>query len=146
MTPHGAAIRAIRDARRLSLRQLAAAAGIAWTYLAQIERGEKQPRDEVIAGIARALQVPVDAITQEEFMTTVTEADEGILLYPIKIAARKLGISPSWLTKAVAARAVEYTLFDPLKTGKGRALFSDEQLHKMIADSVCRPLTGSNAT
>lgn len=62
VTPNGRAIRAIREAQRSSLRDLAKKAGINASYLGQIERGKRTPRPQIVHDIAAALAVPEDAI------------------------------------------------------------------------------------
>jgi transcriptional regulator with XRE-family HTH domain len=57
--PHdiGAFIRDLRNTARISLRELAARAGVSNPYLSQIERGLRRPSAEVLAQIASALKV-----------------------------------------------------------------------------------------
>jgi transcriptional regulator with XRE-family HTH domain len=57
--PHdiGAFIRDLRNSARISLRELAARAGVSNPYLSQIERGLRRPSAEVLAQIASALKV-----------------------------------------------------------------------------------------
>lgn len=55
----GRRIRAIRKAGKLSREKLAERAGINSNYLGEIERGEKWPSLEVIALLAKALNVSV---------------------------------------------------------------------------------------
>lgn len=53
----GAFIRDLRHNARISLRQLAAQAGVSNPYLSQIERGLRKPSAEVLQQIASALRV-----------------------------------------------------------------------------------------
>lgn len=55
----GAALRRLRHAQRLSLRQLAAKADVSATYLGEVERGLKEPSSEMLAQIAGALDASV---------------------------------------------------------------------------------------
>ena len=47
---------------RLSLRQLAAQAGVSNPYLSQIERGLRKPSAEVLAQIAKALRISAESL------------------------------------------------------------------------------------
>ncbi|TCJ17348.1 XRE family transcriptional regulator [Rubrobacter taiwanensis] len=55
----GSTLRAIRTARRLTLREVAEGAHISVSYLAEIERGEKDPSSRVLESIARGLGIGV---------------------------------------------------------------------------------------
>ena len=58
----GELIRRQRELAELSMRQLAAMAGISNPYLSQIERGLRAPSDEVIEAIAESLQLSADLL------------------------------------------------------------------------------------
>jgi transcriptional regulator with XRE-family HTH domain len=58
----GEIIRQQRELAELSMRQFAELAGISNPYLSQIERGLRAPSEQVLAAIARSLQVSVDAL------------------------------------------------------------------------------------
>jgi transcriptional regulator with XRE-family HTH domain len=51
-----------RESARLSLRQLATAAGVSNPYLSQIERGLRRPSAEVLQQIAKGLQISAEAL------------------------------------------------------------------------------------
>jgi len=55
----GQRVRELRKARGFSQEELAHRAGIHWTYLGGIERGERNPALVNIGKIARALKVPL---------------------------------------------------------------------------------------
>lgn len=55
-------LREQRTARRLSLRQLADAAGVSNPYLSQIERGLRRPSAEVLQSIAKALRISAETL------------------------------------------------------------------------------------
>jgi len=55
-------LRQQRQASRLSLRQLAEAAGGSNPYLSQIERGLRRPSAEVLQSIARALRISAETL------------------------------------------------------------------------------------
>jgi len=58
----GAYIREQRNVSQISLRQLAAAAGVSNPYLSQIERGMRKPSAEILQQIARALRISAEAL------------------------------------------------------------------------------------
>lgn len=65
--PNGTAIRAIRNAQKMSIRALAQLTGLERGYLSRLERGRiARPADDKIRRIAKALKVPADAITHKE--------------------------------------------------------------------------------
>ena len=61
-------VREQRMANRLSLRQLADAAGVSNPYLSQIERGLRRPSAEVLHSIAKALQVSSETLYVHEMI------------------------------------------------------------------------------
>ncbi|MEM6464496.1 MAG: helix-turn-helix transcriptional regulator [Pseudomonadota bacterium] len=56
----GNAVMAVREARRMSLRQLAARTGLDEHYIVGIEDGSRRPTLTAISKIARVLQVTID--------------------------------------------------------------------------------------
>jgi transcriptional regulator with XRE-family HTH domain len=58
----GAFIREQRKHAQLSLRNLAAQAGVSNPYLSQIERGLRKPSAEILQAIARALQISAETL------------------------------------------------------------------------------------
>jgi transcriptional regulator with XRE-family HTH domain len=58
----GTYLREQRENARLSLRQLAEAAGVSNPYLSQIERGLRKPSAEVLQQIAKGLQISAEAL------------------------------------------------------------------------------------
>jgi transcriptional regulator with XRE-family HTH domain len=61
----GEIVRRQRELSELSMRQFAALAGISNPYLSQIERGLREPSDQVAEAIAKVLQTSVDALYKE---------------------------------------------------------------------------------
>ncbi|WP_158515453.1 helix-turn-helix domain-containing protein [Kitasatospora sp. MBT63] len=66
MTPNGTAIRAFREARKLSIRGLAARISRDPSHLSRIERGLAGASETTLRTVAAALDVPVAAINREE--------------------------------------------------------------------------------
>lgn len=58
----GGYIREQRAVSQISLRQLAAAAGVSNPYLSQIERGLRKPSAEILQQIAKALRISAEAL------------------------------------------------------------------------------------
>jgi transcriptional regulator with XRE-family HTH domain len=65
VTPNGAAIRSIREARGFSLRRLAGLAHISPSTLSRIETSKRGAGLDNLRRIARALDTPIEAITRE---------------------------------------------------------------------------------
>jgi transcriptional regulator with XRE-family HTH domain len=58
----GVYIREQREQAKISLRQLAQAAGVSNPYLSQIERGLRKPSAEVLQQIAKGLRISAEAL------------------------------------------------------------------------------------
>lgn len=64
-TALGEFIRQQRELTEMSMRQFAELAGISNPYLSQIERGLRAPSQQVLDGIAKALQLSADALYEQ---------------------------------------------------------------------------------
>ncbi len=62
----GEIIRRQRELAELSMRQVAAMAGISNPYLSQIERGLRVPSEEVLRAIAESLNISADLLRGDE--------------------------------------------------------------------------------
>jgi transcriptional regulator with XRE-family HTH domain len=56
-TGFGAKLRALREGKGLSIRELAPLAGVHWNTLAKLERGEQEPAWPLVLALASALGV-----------------------------------------------------------------------------------------
>jgi transcriptional regulator with XRE-family HTH domain len=63
-SPLGAFIRHQRELQAMSVRRLAELAGISNPYLSQIERGLREPSEQVLDAIAQQLELSADALQQ----------------------------------------------------------------------------------
>ncbi len=77
----GAYIREQREQAKISIRQLAQAAGISNPYLSQVERGLRRPSADILQQIAKGLRISAEALyvqagilDDREGDTTVTDA------------------------------------------------------------------------
>jgi transcriptional regulator with XRE-family HTH domain len=61
----GAAVRAQRHARKMTLEDLADAAGMNVTYVSDIERGRGNPSIGKLGDLARVFEMPVSALIAE---------------------------------------------------------------------------------
>ena len=61
----GGFIREQRETAKVSLRELARTAGVRNTYLSQIERGLRKPSAEILAQIAKGLQISAESLYQQ---------------------------------------------------------------------------------
>jgi transcriptional regulator with XRE-family HTH domain len=58
-------IREQRNAARVSLRELARTAGVSNPYLSQVERGLRKPSAEILAAIAKGLQISAETLYEQ---------------------------------------------------------------------------------
>ncbi|MFB6397177.1 helix-turn-helix transcriptional regulator [Polymorphospora sp. 2-325] len=61
----GTVLRRTRHAQGRILREVAAAAGVSVQYLSEVERGRKEASSEILAGICRALDLPLVDLLEE---------------------------------------------------------------------------------
>jgi transcriptional regulator with XRE-family HTH domain len=69
----GNIIRQQRELAEISMRQFAQLAGISNPYLSQVERGLRAPSEQVLDGIANALQVSADTLYRQAGMSVPGE-------------------------------------------------------------------------
>jgi transcriptional regulator with XRE-family HTH domain len=61
----GSYIREQREQAKISIRQLAQAAGVSNPYLSQVERGLRKPSADILAQIAKGLRISAEALYGE---------------------------------------------------------------------------------
>lgn len=74
----GEFIREQRLAAQISLRGLAAKAGVSNPYLSQVERGLRRPSAEILAQIAHGLSISVETLLAKAGILEVPEAPEVV--------------------------------------------------------------------
>ncbi|MEV4097200.1 helix-turn-helix domain-containing protein [Streptosporangium saharense] len=75
----GEYIREQRTHAKISLRQLAAAAGVSNPYLSQIERGLRKPSAEILNQIAKGLHISSQALYVQAGLIEEREPDSDVL-------------------------------------------------------------------
>lgn len=74
----GEYIREQRKQAKISVRQLAQAAGVSNPYLSQIERGLRRPSAEILQQIAKGLRISAEALYVQAGILEDREADSGV--------------------------------------------------------------------
>jgi transcriptional regulator with XRE-family HTH domain len=74
----GEYIREQREQARISLRQLAQAAGVSNPYLSQIERGLRKPSADILQQIAKGLRISAEALYVQAGILDDRPADSGV--------------------------------------------------------------------
>ncbi|HWG60279.1 MAG TPA: helix-turn-helix transcriptional regulator [Streptosporangiaceae bacterium] len=74
----GEYIREQREQAKISLRQLADAAGVSNPYLSQIERGLRRPSAEILQQIARGLRISAEALYVQAGILEDRAPDSGV--------------------------------------------------------------------
>lgn len=75
----GSFIREQRTSAQISLRALAAKAGVSNPYLSQVERGLRRPSADILAQIARGLSISVESLLARAGILDSAEAPEVVL-------------------------------------------------------------------
>ncbi|MGH3150691.1 MAG: helix-turn-helix domain-containing protein [Streptosporangiaceae bacterium] len=74
----GSYIREQREQARISMRQLASAAGVSNPYLSQIERGLRKPSADILQQIAKGLRISAEALYVQAGILEDRPADTGV--------------------------------------------------------------------
>jgi transcriptional regulator with XRE-family HTH domain len=74
----GEYIREQREQARISMRQLAQAAGVSNPYLSQIERGLRKPSADILQQIAKGLRISAEALYVQAGILEDRQADSGV--------------------------------------------------------------------
>lgn len=109
----GSRIRELRKTRQMSMRALAQAAGLkSVAFVADLERGFRNPSPDVLAALARALDQPLDSLRRFDHrppvqeLRTLTEENPAwaAALRRIVDAARSQEITPEDLVRILDKR------------------------------------------
>lgn len=110
----GEYIRQQREQAKISLRQLAEAAGVSNPYLSQIERGLRRPSAEILQQIAKGLRISAEALYIQAGILEDRPHDSGVraaVLTDQGLSERQkqiiLEIYDSFRAETAAARAAE---------------------------------------
>src|SRR3954452_21583320 len=87
----GEIIRRQRELSALSMRQFADLVGISNPYLSQIERGLREPSERVLEGIAKSLQIPVQALREQAGLHVDDEEETPAVVAAIRTDPRLTG-------------------------------------------------------
>jgi transcriptional regulator with XRE-family HTH domain len=116
----GEYIRQQREQAKISLRQLATAAGISNPYLSQIERGLRRPSAEILQQIAKGLRISAEALYVQAGILEDRVPDSGVrtaVLADPGLAERQkqvlLEIYESFRRETAGPPAAEESLTDP---------------------------------
>ncbi len=71
-------IREQREQARISMRQLAQAAGVSNPYLSQIERGLRKPSADILQQIAKGLRISAEALYVQAGILEDRPSDSGV--------------------------------------------------------------------
>jgi transcriptional regulator with XRE-family HTH domain len=74
----GEYIKEQREQARISIRQLAQAAGVSNPYLSQVERGQRNPSAEILQQIAKGLRISAEALYVRAGILEDRPADSGV--------------------------------------------------------------------
>ena len=74
----GEYIRQQREQAKISLRQLASAAGVSNPYLSQVERGLRRPSAEILQQIAKGLRISAEALYVQAGILEDRRPDSGV--------------------------------------------------------------------
>jgi transcriptional regulator with XRE-family HTH domain len=124
----GAYIRDQREQAKISLRQLAQAAGVSNPYLSQIERGLRRPSADILQQIARGLRISAEALyVQAGFLEdrpTGSGVRDAVLTDPDLTERQKqmlLEVYESFRKETAADDREEPVLIGHLELGDGPA-------------------------
>jgi transcriptional regulator with XRE-family HTH domain len=104
-------IREQREQAKISMRQLAATAGVSNPYLSQIERGLRKPSADILQQIAKGLRISAEALYVQAGILDDRPADSGVrsaLLADPEVSERQkqvlIEIYESFRRENIAAR------------------------------------------
>jgi XRE family transcriptional regulator, fatty acid utilization regulator len=109
----GLKVRQVRTRQGLSFAELSALSGLAVSYLNEIEKGKKYPREEKMQALAKALQMPVEELASTEELDgrlgPVGELLRSNFLQDLPLAF--FGIEPAKVVELISAAPREVGAF-----------------------------------
>lgn len=106
----GLKVRQLRQEAQLSFSELAEKTGMSVSYLNEIEKGKKYPKEEKIESLSKALGVPVTELLSQDF-------DEGLAPVAELLRSNFLNELPLDLFGIEMARVVEMIAIAPARVG-----------------------------
>lgn len=91
----GSAIRRLRLARGMTLRQMSQASAISLPYLSEIERGRKEPSSEIIQTVCVVLGITLRQLMRETDVELVQSDGRVAPVLDLTARRRELGSSPA---------------------------------------------------
>lgn len=155
MALNGTAIKAIRQVRSLSLREVAELAHTSASQLSRIERGQAGAGEELICRLADALSVPVEDIKQEGAAPTTSKdaatpskkraASARTVPYPGTSDGEVFHYTPEEASdflpwSALQLRRKAYAREIPHNDGGARVTFTGKDIREISQMTAVRPL------
>jgi len=142
----GEYIREQREQARISMRQLAQAAGVSNPYLSQIERGLRKPSADILQQIAKGLRISAEALYVQAGILDDRLSDSGVraaLLADSELSERQkqvlMEIYESFRRENTAARAAQAEDAEPAADAEpvaDAAPFADAEAWAAVTDAV----------
>ncbi len=142
----GEYIREQREQARISMRQLAQAAGVSNPYLSQIERGLRKPSADILQQIAKGLRISAEALYVQAGILDDRLSDSGVraaLLADSELSERQkqvlMEIYESFRRENAAARAAQAEDAEPAADAEpvaDAAPFADAEAWAAVTDAV----------
>lgn len=124
----GEYIRQQREQAKISMRQLASAAGVSNPYLSQIERGLRRPSAEILQQIAKGLRISAEALYVQAGILEDRRPDSGVraaVLADPELTERQkqvlLEIYESFRRELAAGQSLSAVADSPALNGTGPA-------------------------
>jgi transcriptional regulator with XRE-family HTH domain len=128
----GEYIREQREQAKISMRQLAEAAGVSNPYLSQIERGLRKPSADILQQIAKGLRISAEALYVQAGILEDRQVDSGVrsaLLADPQLSERQkqvlIEIYESFRRENAAAAEAAQAAADAETSGPGDASAPD---------------------
>jgi len=154
----GEYIRQQREQAKISMRQLASAAGVSNPYLSQIERGLRRPSAEILQQIAKGLRISAEALYVQAGILEDRRPDSGVraaVLADPELTERQkqvlLEIYESFRKELAPVLSVSADLESPVPNGTepaglGLDLFTGQEGERTGAEAAAAAAQDATAT